>query len=280
MTMNRENFSTSMNLNPSSSSSNTAMVNNLQLLNVELKESAEVLCTQIVNIVLRSRIVLITNNAVDESDFRDNKYIRSNQVRSVLCTPIIYNLKVRGAIYLEHNQILGVFSKQRSKILNTIIDVSIQNAKLFTHLNYSYARFLPKEFLRELGKDNVTKIDASDYVEREMTVLFSDIRNFTRITEKMSAKHAFVFVNQFFATVAPIVDSNQGFIDKFIGDAIMALFTGPVSNALKASVRMIKAVDQLNKTIPENETIHIGIGMHYGKYVCYKVSNNRKNLFV
>lgn len=82
-------------------------------------------------------------------------------------------------------------------------------------------RFVPNEFLEHLGRKEITDVQLGDCIEREMSVLFSDLRSFTSISEKMTPEENFVFLNDYLNAMAPIVRSNSGFIDKFIGDAIM-----------------------------------------------------------
>ncbi len=93
-------------------------------------------------------------------------------------------------------------------------------------LNVAYARFVPREFLELLGKDDVREVRLGEAVQREMTVLFSDIRSFTTISEKMTPRENFDFLNGYLERVGPIVRQYRGVIDKYIGDAIMGLFAG------------------------------------------------------
>jgi len=99
-----------------------------------------------------------------------------------------------------------------------------------------------------------------------MTVLFSDIRSFTTLSEKMSPQDNFSFINAYLKEMGPIIREHNGFVDKYIGDAIMALFTR-TDDALKASVVMLKMLDIFNKTQPNKglTPIRIGIGLNTGK---------------
>jgi class 3 adenylate cyclase len=78
----------------------------------------------------------------------------------------------------------------------------------------------------------------------------------------MTAQQSFQFVNQFLEYIAPEIDNNQGFIDKFLGDAVMALFVHRVDHSLKAAIGMIDVLKQLNENL--DEPVKIGIGLHYG----------------
>ncbi|HNO24564.1 MAG TPA: adenylate/guanylate cyclase domain-containing protein, partial [Leptospiraceae bacterium] len=132
--------------------------------------------------------------------------------------------------------------------------------------NESYSRFVPIEFLHLLGKEKITDIQLGDQMQREMTVLFSDIRSFTSLSEKMTPKDNFDFLNSYLQRMSPVIRRNGGFIDKFIGDGIMALFPDYVDDALKAAVEMHSELRDLNdKRMKKNyPVIRIGIGIHTG----------------
>jgi methyl-accepting chemotaxis protein len=90
-------------------------------------------------------------------------------------------------------------------------------------IEQAYARFVPNEFLHLLNKKRILDIQLGNHKEMEMTVLFSDIRSFTSLSEQMSPQENFYFLNSYLGEMGPIIEKHQGFIDKYIGDAIMAL---------------------------------------------------------
>lgn len=130
----------------------------------------------------------------------------------------------------------------------------------------SYARFVPEQLLYFLGKDIVTDINLGDSVEKEMAILFSDIRSFTTISESMTPDENFGFINSYMAVMGPCIRKNSGFIDKYIGDAIMALFPEKPSDAIDAAIDMLDELHTLNLKRKEKGfmPISIGIGIHIG----------------
>jgi class 3 adenylate cyclase/HAMP domain-containing protein len=129
-------------------------------------------------------------------------------------------------------------------------------------LNQAYYQFVPEQFLRILGKDRIEEVKLGDQVQREMTLLFSDIRRFTAITEQMTPQESFTFINQYLGAMEPAITESGGFIDKFIGDAIMALFDSDGSGALAAAIAMQRRLREHNKGA--GEQIQTGIGIHTG----------------
>ena len=136
-----------------------------------------------------------------------------------------------------------------------------------TLLANSYARFVPKQFLTNLGKTSILDVKLGDQISKEMTVMFSDIRSFTDLSEKMTPEENFNFINSYLSRMSPIIQNHHGYIDKFMGDGIMALFDGMPDNALNAAIAMQKhiVVYNLHRDSQGYEPIRIGIGMHTGR---------------
>jgi len=138
--------------------------------------------------------------------------------------------------------------------------------EMMSRTNEAYNRFVPHEFLAYLKKENIIDVQLNDNVETQMTVLFSDIRSFTDLSEDMTPEENFKFVNDYLTVMGPIVRRNNGFIDKYIGDAIMALFDS-VDDAMAATVEMLKALEiyNLGHTKTHGKPLGIGLGLHKGK---------------
>lgn len=234
--------------------------------------SDEYLPEAIVNYVFRTKEPLVIADASRYAMFATNEYVTKKSIRSILCLPILNQGKLIAILYLENNLTTGAFTPDRVEILNILASqaaISMENAKLYQNmlkLNQSYERFVPSQFLTLLGKEHVTDVRLGDQIQKEMSILFSDIRSFTELSEKMSPVENFNFLNSYLKMMTPCVLSNNGFIDKYIGDAIMALFPLSAEDALKAAIEMQKQVRAYNhKQLRKNlDPISIGIGIHTG----------------
>lgn len=133
-------------------------------------------------------------------------------------------------------------------------------------LNKAYERFVPHQFLNLLDKKSVIDIHLGDQVEKEMTILFSDIRGFTPLSEKMPPQENFNFINAYLSRMEPIIHEHHGVIDKYIGDAIMALFPNNADDAVQAAIDMLKNLANYNLTPNSKQPpLNIGIGIHTGQ---------------
>ncbi|MFK5971479.1 MAG: response regulator [Candidatus Marithrix sp.] len=132
-------------------------------------------------------------------------------------------------------------------------------------LNLAYESFVPRQFLSLLSKKSIVDIKLGEHVEKEMTVLFADIRDFTSLSEKLTPQENFNFINTYLGEMDDVIHQNKGFIDKYIGDAIMALFHN-ADDAVCGAIAMLKTLVDYNKRRVQDghEAIKIGIGLNTG----------------
>jgi class 3 adenylate cyclase len=181
---------------------------------------------------------------------------------------LLYNMKRIGEGHLDAQAIVRTndeigeltagYNQMSSELNNYISRIS--------RMNEAYYRFVPREFLEELGKKDISQIELGDQVQREMTILFTDIRGFTELSEDLSPKDTFDFINQYLGIMEPIITNNNGFIDKYIGDSIMALFSKDADDALIATLEMRRVLVDFNE-VREAEgkaPIEFGTGIHTG----------------
>ncbi|MFP5271094.1 ATP-binding protein [Coleofasciculus sp.] len=156
-------------------------------------------------------------------------------------------------------------------------------ARIKTHLrlakiNAAYGRFVPYEFLQFLERESIVDVQLGDQVQKEMSILFADIRSFTSLSEQLSPKANFDFLNSYLGRVGPVIRHYRGFIDKYIGDAVMALFPQIPDDALQAAIEMQKQVGLYNvhRQTCGYEPIAIGIGLHTGSLMLGTVGESQR----
>lgn len=160
------------------------------------------------------------------------------------------------------NDEIGELTEGYNEMSGKIKDY-IQNISMMNEAN---ARFVPRQFLEYLGKESIADIQLGDQVQKEMTVLFTDIRDFTTLSEKMTPKENFNFLNNYLGYMEPVIRNNGGFVDKYIGDSIMALFPDNTEDAINASIEMRIKLAEFNHIINQfgQQPIDSGIGIHTG----------------
>lgn len=142
----------------------------------------------------------------------------------------------------------------------------IESNEHLSALLKAYSRFVPHEYLTFLKQDSVINIQLGDHVSKEMAVMFSDIRSFTTLSEKMTPQENFDFVNAYLRQVSPEIRNHNGFIVKYLGDGMMAVFPDTVDDAIKAGIAKAKRVQEYNLRRQSSgyQPIQVGIGIHVG----------------
>ena len=130
-------------------------------------------------------------------------------------------------------------------------------------------QFVPNEFLRSIGRDKITDVMLGDQKESEVTVLFTDIRDYTALAEGMTPEENFQFINAINGRIGPIIQKQQGFINQYLGDSIMAIFPRDPHDAISAAVDIQLMINQYNirRTAKGRKPISVGIGLHTGTLI-------------
>ncbi len=129
----------------------------------------------------------------------------------------------------------------------------------------SLMRFVPRHLIALLDKNSLD-VELGDQVEKSMSIVFSDIRDFTSLSESMSPQQTFNMINSYFSVMNPVITAHHGIIDKYMGDAIMALFPTTADDALNAALSMLAKLDDYNagRERATYAAIRIGIGVNTG----------------
>lgn len=155
---------------------------------------------------------------------------------------------------------------------------SERHARHLANLNTSLERFIPREVLSFLGKRSIEEVAVGDHGEYSMAVMFADIRDFTGLSETMNPEENFRFINSYLSRVGPVVRRHGGFVDKYMGDGIMALFSGQAGQALDAALDMMRVLVEYNeqRATLGYRPIRIGIGVHHGPLLLGTIGENQR----
>jgi two-component system sensor histidine kinase ChiS len=140
-----------------------------------------------------------------------------------------------------------------------VLDAQWENAQ-------TVHRFIPREFLDMLERKSLADVKLGDHMQKEMTVFFSDIRDFTQLSERLTPQENFSFLTSYLRNVTPIIRARGGFVDKYLGDGVMALFPGLALDAVQAAVDLGQQIARYNhgRRLAGYAAIKIGTGLHRG----------------
>jgi class 3 adenylate cyclase len=237
------------------------------------------LSTAIVQYVARTRESVVLNDAAGEGLFTRDPYVEAQKPRSVLCAPLVKRGRLEAVVYMENNLSAGAFTRDRLDVINLLTAqaaLSIHNARLYDDLQRSLAdqvklakaqaRFVPNEFLEGLARRSIVDVALGEHVRREMSIVFSDIKGFTSLVEGMRPEEHIAFINEYLSYMEPAVLDHGGFVDSYIGDAIMALFQGGADGAVRAGIAMHEGLERYNaaRALRGEAAVGMGVGVNTG----------------
>jgi adenylate cyclase len=242
--------------------------------------------------VMRERVALLSQDAAAESQFAGVDSIIAQGVRSTICAPLVAESGVHGALYADRLDPGAVFTRDDLEFISAIASqaaMTVENVRAHERLareevaRANYSRFLPEYVVRQmLEHPESFKLGG---VNQTITVLFADVRGFTRLSEHAPPEQIVQLLNRYFTAMTDIIFAHGGTLDKYIGDGLMALFGAPTAtpqdaaNALAAAVSMQRQIETLNEELraaglPE---IKVGIGLHTGEATVGYIGSERRS---
>jgi hemerythrin-like metal-binding protein len=129
----------------------------------------------------------------------------------------------------------------------------------------AYRHYVSDDMLAMLGKRSIAEVSRGDYIERLMSLMFVDIRNFTSMSENWAPSQSFSFINEYLSCMEPAIRSYRGVIDKYMGDGILAVFSDSPDDAVRAGIELFKKLEEFNAAqFAEDAAIRIGVGINTG----------------
>jgi adenylate cyclase len=148
-----------------------------------------------------------------------------------------------------------------------------------------FEKFVPKEFIKRIAPDGLEHLKFGQADTDFISILFCDIRSFTTLSEKMTPQELMDFLNDFFKRMTGPISQNKGFVDKFIGDAVMALFSipekanaGDALNSVRAAIGMQAQIASFNKDNKrtDDNLLRVGVGIHSGPVIIGTVGSEER----
>lgn len=150
--------------------------------------------------------------------------------------------------------------------LNKINENYMAKEELIKKTNLEYEKYVPKQFAKFLGKNSILELELGNQVQKEVTTLFVDIHNSTSVSTTLSLEENFNYINSYLNVVSPIIRKFGGFVDKYLGDGILAVFVKP-ENALECAESIVKAIDNKNLANKNMPNLDVGISINTGEVV-------------
>lgn len=238
-------------------------------------DGESILPLSVVNHVLRTGTPLVLADGANAGRFSGDPYIQARRPKSMICVPIERARRFSGAIYMENNLITGAFTADRVEVIKLLAAqaaISVENARLYEdqlRLTAAQGRFVPGQFLENLGHSDIAEVGLGEFVARDMSVMFADLRDFTPVAERLPPRDVIDMLNRYFSRIGVPIAEGGGFVDSYNGDEIMALFPLPADRAVEAGVAMAAALREFNRESRAQgwPALEMGIGVNSGPLV-------------
>jgi len=242
--------------------------------------------------VMKDRVALLSQDAAADEQFAGVDSIVSQGVRSTICAPLVAETRVHGALYADRLDPFAAFKPDDLELISAVAAqtaIAVENARAHERLareevaRANYSRFLPEYVVKQmLENPDSFKLGG---VNQTITILFADIRGFTRISEHAPPEKIVSLLNRYFSAMTDIIFAHGGTLDKYLGDGLMALFGAPTatpddaSNALNAAVAMQRRLLGINQELRDEGLAEIGVGMglHTGSVVVGYIGSERRS---
>jgi adenylate cyclase len=210
---------------------------------------------------LRQRVAVLTSDVKQDSRFDGSQSVLLSDVRSLICGPLYAGDELIGLLYVD-NPVTRQFSEADLELFSAIANysaVAITQGRLAERLRDESERrerlqryHSPAVVERIMAKQNSNGDDVLAAHDRDISVLFADVVGFTALAETLAPSEVSALLNRFFSEMTEAIFAEEGTVDKFIGDAILAVFGAPVDQpdharrAVRAAQAMRRAVARLN----------------------------------
>jgi adenylate cyclase len=265
----------------------------VKMKNNKIKTKGELRASRtIVNKVIQDKVSLLTSNAMMDSRLDHGKSLFLQQIRSAMCVPLWKKDTIIGVIQLGSIRVDNHFDQDELQLLQTIgsqMAMVIEQASLNQQIKEEermrsrLERFHSPQVIEMILKGGQeTKDNIMDPKDLTATILFADIIGFTHLSEKMPPREINMILNRFFSRMTDIIFEFDGTLDKYIGDALMAVFGAPMEKendserAILAALKMRRELAAMMEKTTSESRFDIRIGINTGRVVAGNIGSPRR----
>jgi adenylate cyclase len=248
----------------------------------------------IVNKVVNEKMSVLTSNAMEDDRFGGAKSLFMQNIRSVMSVPLWRKDEIIGIIQVDSFRLSNTFTKSDLDLLTTISNqmaMVIEQANLNEKIRQEamarnrLERFHSPEVVELILSGGGEEVDEEALMapkEKNVTVLFTDIISFTPLSERLAANELSILLNHYFRRMTDIIFDYNGTLDKYIGDAIMAVFGAPIERendaerAIMTALEMRKSLFQMMETVESDRRFDIRLGINSGKVVAGNLGSPKR----
>jgi len=249
-----------------------------------------ILSTRILELIRRERQPILIDDVSADERFSGSESLKISGLRSAMCAPLVGKNQLFGVLYVDNLEKASAFGQDELNVFALVaaqagaaVDNALAHEKIAQQSLQRSAleRFLSPEVVEMVVANPDIRLGG---VNQEVTVMFADIRGFTTMSETMEPGRVVEILNEYFTRVTDVIFDNGGTLDKYIGDAVMAVFGAPISKgndaaaAVNSAMQIQRLLVELNRDAAAREwpELRVGIGINTGNAIAGNIGSPRR----
>jgi adenylate cyclase len=246
-----------------------------------------ILSKQVLELIRRERQPILIEDVSADERFSASESLKISGLRSAMCAPLLGKERLFGILYVDNLEKASAFTQDELNVFALIAaqaGAAIDNAA--AHEKIAQQSLQRSALQRFLSPEVAEMVVANPHirlggVNQEVTVMFADIRGFTSMSENLEPGRVVEILNEYFTRVTDVIFDNGGMLDKYIGDAVMAVFGAPISkgndaeNAVNSAIQIERLLIELNRDAAARQwpELRVGIGINTGVAVAGNIGS-------
>jgi adenylate cyclase len=249
-----------------------------------------ILSRSVLDLLRKEQQPILIDDLTADRRFNTSESMKISGLRSAMCAPLVGTNRLFGVLYVDNMEKTAAFTQEELNVFAVVaaqagaaIDNVAAHEKIAQQALQRSAleRFLSPEVAEMVVANPDIRLGG---VNQRVTVLFADIRGFTPMSENMEPARVVEILNEYFTRVTEVIFDCGGMVDKYIGDAVMAVFGAPVSkgndaaNAVEAAIQIQRLLVELNRDAEARRwpELRVGIGINSGLATAGNIGSPRR----
>src|SRR5438309_665741 len=249
-----------------------------------------ILSQSVLELIRKERQPILIDDVSADERFTGSESLKISGLRSAMCAPLVGQNQLFGVLYVDNLEKASAFTQDELNVFALVaaqagaaVDNAMAHEKIAQQSLQRSAleRFLSPEVVEMVVANPDIRLGG---VNQEVTVMFADIRGFTTMSETMEPGHVVEILNEYFTRVTDVIFDNGGTLDKYIGDAVMAVFGAPISKgndaaaAVNSAIQIQRLLVELNRDAAAREwpELRVGIGINTGSAIAGNIGSPRR----
>jgi adenylate cyclase len=249
-----------------------------------------ILSTRVLELIRKERQPILIDDVSADERFSGSESLKISGLRSAMCAPLVGKDQLFGVLYVDNLEKASAFTQDELNVFALVaaqagaaVDNAMAHEKIAQQSLQRSAleRFLSPEVVEMVVANPDIRLGG---VNQEVTVMFADIRGFTTMSETMEPGRVVEILNEYFTRVTDVIFDNGGTLDKYIGDAVMAVFGAPISKgndaaaAVNSAMQIQRLLIELNRDAAARKwpELRVGIGINTGNAIAGNIGSPRR----